>query len=153
MAEISCDFSLHGEWGDASSVEPDPGGCGSAGADGTCPRTAEQINARRTALGRHPAAPLQGMGTRHRWADRGGRARDHVGASDHSARTPRNRTSYPCRSPRLLWHDRHFLRVQQPGQFGREYLDPRKLSVRLAVLQGAMGNGPRLAALLSLFAL
>ena len=33
---------------------------------------------------------------------------------------------------------------QQPGQFGREYLDPRKLSVRLAVLQGAMGNGPRL---------
>ena len=48
MAEISCDFSLHGEWGDASSVEPDPGGCGSAGADGTCLRTAEQTNARRT---------------------------------------------------------------------------------------------------------
>ena len=49
-----------------------------------------------------------------------------------------------CGSPRLLRHDRHFLRVQQSGQFGREYLDPRKLSVRLAVLQGAMGNGPRL---------
>jgi hypothetical protein len=28
-------------------------------------------------------------------------------------------------------------------QFGREYLDPRKLSLRLGVLQGAMGNGPR----------
>ena len=50
MAEISCDFSLHGEWGDASSVEPDPGGCGSAGADGTCPGTAEHANPRRTAL-------------------------------------------------------------------------------------------------------
>jgi hypothetical protein len=36
MAEIACDFSSHMEWGDASSVEPDPRGRGSAGADGTC---------------------------------------------------------------------------------------------------------------------
>src|SRR6516162_113777 len=62
MAEISCDFSLHGEWGDASSVEPDPGGCGSAGADGTCPGTADQQFAERPDQGINAVRRIPGRG-------------------------------------------------------------------------------------------
>src|SRR5262249_1861846 len=93
------------------------------------------------------------MGTDHWWTDPAGRARDHAGASHHPTRTPRNRTSSSCGSLRLLRHDRYVFHIQQPGQRGREYLDPATYPSDWEGYRTRWETGHALAALLSVGAL